>query len=111
MSERKTWEIRSIHHPVITVIAPTWLAALGAALSELGMEDGLERLACERLASGLIIANDVGRKKRFTVRDVTGRAVQPPRPRPAPPRRPPSQPKTPQGPYLDWMLEGLRSIH
>jgi hypothetical protein len=112
MSNRKTWEIRSIHHPVITVMAPDWLSALGAALTELGLEAGLDRLACERLSGGLVIANDVGRKMRFTIRDVTARAAEPrpvpaaslpePAPRPAAPRG---------GPYLDWMLDGLRSIH
>jgi hypothetical protein len=121
MREHKTWEIRSIHHPVMTVLAPDWLAALGAALSELGIEDGLNRLACERLASGLIIANDVGRKVRFTVRDVTRRPAAPLRSRPRPKRsRAPHSRKTPPGsvpsvsrgvPSLDWMLEGLHSIH
>ncbi|MFT5680170.1 MAG: hypothetical protein ACI8RZ_001076 [Myxococcota bacterium] len=106
-NKRKTWEIRSIHHPVITVIAPNWLAALGAAMTELGLEEGLDRMACERLSNGRIIVNDVGRKMRFTVRETTKRAETPPEGprsalRPEPPRR---------GPYLDWMLDGLRSIH
>ena len=114
MSERKTWEIRSIHHPLVTVIAPNWLAALGAALEELSMESGLDRLACERLASGLIVANDVGRQVRFTIRDVTKRAAvvkRPSRPTTTTARARPPRPKTPPGPYLDWMLDGLRSIH
>lgn len=111
-NKRKTWEIRSIHHPVITVFAPDWLAALGAAMTELGLQEGLDRLACERLSSGLIIANDVGRKMRFTIRDTTARAETPPEaprlaPRPKSPR--PELPRS--GPYLDWMLDGLRSIH
>lgn len=121
MREHKTWEIRSIHHPVIRVLAPDWLSALGAALSELGLDDGLERLACERLASGRIIANDVGRKTRYTVRDVTRRAVDPLRSRPRPGRSTPQRSRRAAtgamssgsrgGPYLDWMLEGLPSIH
>ena len=121
MREHKTWEIRSIHHPVMTVLAPDWLAALGAGLSELGLEDGLDRLACERLASGLIIANDVGRKVRFTVRDVTRRPAEPLRSRPRPKRSSTPRPRKEAparasqlargGPYLDWMLEGLHSIH
>ena len=119
MSKRKTWEIRSIHHAPITVTAPNWLAALGAALAELGMEEGLNRLACERLSSGLIIANDVSRRQRFTVRDVTvqtarpGRQARPairPRAR-ATTREPAPRPEIPRGPYLDWMVDGLRSIH
>ena len=119
MREHKTWEIRSIHHPAITVLAPDWLSALGAALSELGLENGLERLACERLPSGMIIANDVGRKVRFTVRDITRRPAEPVRPRPRPQRTreqrggQPAKSRPPRrgGPYLDWMLEGLNSIH
>jgi hypothetical protein len=105
----------------MTVLAPDWLSALGAALGELGLEDGLNRLACERLASGLVIANDVGRKVRFTVRDVTRRPADPLRSRPRPKRsRAQRASKTPPGgvppvsrggPYLDWMLEGLHSIH
>ncbi len=110
--KRETWEIRSIHHPVITVFAPDWLAALGAAMTELGLQDGLDRLVCERLSSGLIIANDVGRKVRFTIRNTTKRAEAPsPVPR-LTPRLPAPRPESPRsGPYLDWMLDGLCSIH
>ena len=117
MRDHKTWEVRSIHHPVTTVQAPDWLSALGAALCALGLEAGLDRLACERLASGLVIANDVGRKVRFTVRDVTARPVEPVRTRPRPkPRRSPrhsaaAAPARRGAPYLDWMLEGMHSIH
>ena len=96
----------------MTVFAPDWLAALGAAMTELDLQDGLDRLVCERLSSGLIIANDIGRNVRFTIRNTTTRAEVPSRALRLTPRLQAPRPEPPRsGPYLDWMLDGLRSIH
>ncbi|MEL6344442.1 MAG: hypothetical protein AAFV53_15090 [Myxococcota bacterium] len=71
------WEIRSPRIDRMVVEAPNWLAALGEALSRLGTDEGMERLACECLRNGLIIAHDLSRRERYTVRAVAGVRLAP----------------------------------
>lgn len=50
-----------------TVIAETWLGALGQVLSELGILGQLERLACEILPNETVVARDVKTGRGFVV--------------------------------------------
>jgi len=74
-----SWEIRSLRQPIVVVDAPNWLAALGMALAELGCDDGMERIACERLPNGQIIVNDLSHQERYTVRPIACVRVPPSR--------------------------------
>lgn len=55
----KTFSISSRGLPTVTVQAENWLVALGKALGELDAFEGLDRLACEALPNGSIIARNV----------------------------------------------------
>lgn len=65
------WRVGTIEGGWVTVAATDWLSALGAALYRLGACEGLRRMACEVLPNGDIIANDVGRHRRFMVQRLT----------------------------------------
>ena len=93
------WEIGSRQYGIVVVEAPNWVAALGLALAEVGQDQGMDRVACERLPNGTIIVNDVSRGARFTVS-------------PLAPELPPPGPQ-PQGGarYLDWMLESSSGLY
>ncbi|TNE91740.1 MAG: GAF domain-containing protein [Deltaproteobacteria bacterium] len=49
------------------VSAVNWIAALGEAVASLGDADALERLACERLPNGTVIARDIATGSSFIV--------------------------------------------
>ncbi len=51
-----------------TVEAGNWLAALGLGLDKLGLDADFNRLACEVLPNGTVIAQDVRSGNRFVVR-------------------------------------------
>lgn len=53
----------------ITVIAGNWLTALGLGLDQLGGVTGLDRLACEVLANGTVIARDARSGTGFVVQE------------------------------------------
>lgn len=54
----------------IELVGPNGLVALGLALQELGELDSLERLACERLPNGTLIAKDLRGGRRYVVQDL-----------------------------------------
>lgn len=49
------------------VEAPNWLVALGLGLERLDEADDLDRLACERLSNGTLIAKDLRGGRRYVV--------------------------------------------
>ncbi|MCB9671157.1 MAG: GAF domain-containing protein [Alphaproteobacteria bacterium] len=53
--------------PTVEVEAPNWVAALGLGLHELGKGAGMERLACELLPNGTVIARDIKSGMGFVV--------------------------------------------
>lgn len=55
--------------PTVEVEAPNWVAALGLGLHELGRDAGLERLACELLPNGTVIARDIKTGMGFVVQN------------------------------------------
>lgn len=54
----------------IEVEAPNWVAALGLGLEGLGVAANLERLACEMLPNGTVIARDIKSGTGFVVQQV-----------------------------------------
>ncbi len=54
----------------VEVEAPNWIAALGLGLEALERAGGLERLACEMLPNGTVIARDVQTGTGFVVQEV-----------------------------------------
>lgn len=53
--------------PTVEVQAPNWIAALGQGLEELGRAATVQRMACERLPNGTVIARDVSSGMGFVV--------------------------------------------
>ncbi|MCB9675023.1 MAG: GAF domain-containing protein [Alphaproteobacteria bacterium] len=62
-----TFSISSRGLQAVEVEAPNWIAALGLGLEALQRADGLERLACEVLPNGTVIARDVQTGTGFVV--------------------------------------------
>lgn len=58
-----SWLITATDRPPVQVQARNWLAALGEGMALLGVLDPLARLACERLANGRILANDLAGRR------------------------------------------------
>jgi hypothetical protein len=54
----------------VEVEAPNWIAALGLGLEALQRAGGLERLACEMLPNGTVIARDVQTGTGYVVQEV-----------------------------------------
>lgn len=54
----------------VEVEAPNWIAALGLGLEEMGKSSGLERLACEVLPNGTVIARDIQSGTGYVVQGV-----------------------------------------
>ena len=54
----------------VEVDAPNWVAALGLGLDQLGKADGIERLACEVLPNGSVIARDVQSGMGYIIQQV-----------------------------------------
>ncbi len=54
----------------VEVEAPNWVAALGLGLHAHGAGDTLERLACERLPNGTVIARDIKSGQGYVVQAV-----------------------------------------
>ncbi len=106
--------------PPVTIEAPNWIVAMGNGIQALGGDTAIDRLACEMLPNGTVIARDV--------RSGTGYVVQP---RSSPPEEtPPVEERSleqtmdevlertmseqdpassPEAPPLDAVLERIRS--
>lgn len=67
------------------VEASTWLAALGDGLAAMGVLGGIDRLACEVLPNGRVLARDVRSGQGYAVHPVIPGVFAAPRPAPAPP--------------------------
>lgn len=63
----ESFSVSSRGMPTVEVEAPNWVAALGLGLAELGCGAGLERLACEVLPNGTVIARDIKSGVGFVV--------------------------------------------
>ena len=61
------FRISSQHLPPLTVTATDWMSALGAALHRIGQIGGIDRMACERMANGDVIVNDLTNRRRYVV--------------------------------------------
>ncbi len=55
------------HEPSPTA-APNWLVALGNVLDELGIDANIERMGCETLPNGTVIARDLSGGKSFVIK-------------------------------------------
>ena len=60
------WQAGSLEGGWVTVTATDWLSALGAALYRMGLSDGLQRMGCEVLPNGTVIANDITQRRPFS---------------------------------------------
>ncbi len=61
--------ISTSNRPSVTLEAPNWLMAMGAGIARLGDADGIERLACETLPNGTVIARDARRGTAYIIRE------------------------------------------
>lgn len=61
------FEVGSSDDSPVEVDAANWLAALGEGLVRMGLLDGLERLACEVLPNGRVLARDVRTGQGYVV--------------------------------------------
>lgn len=66
----KHWSVTAQGQASVQVPARNWMVALGRGLDELGQADRLERLACEVLPNGTVIARDVGTGTGYVVHAV-----------------------------------------
>jgi putative methionine-R-sulfoxide reductase with GAF domain len=67
----KAWSVSSRGLPTVEVRAPNWIIALGQGLEQLGKAQGVERLACEMLQNGTVIARDIASGTGFVVQSTT----------------------------------------
>ncbi|MBN2798455.1 MAG: GAF domain-containing protein [Deltaproteobacteria bacterium] len=68
------YSVTTRSHSDIEVSGENWLIALGRGLERWGVSRGLERLVCETLPNGTVIANDVAAGRRYVVQPM---AVEP----------------------------------
>ena len=61
------WRVGALDQGWTVVNGRDWLDALSAGLRRLGLTDAIERMACESLREGLVIANDITHRRRFTI--------------------------------------------
>ena len=94
MSMVRTWAVSSLHDATMTVTATSWMAALASVLERRGALETIERMAFERQRNGTIIANDLTGQRRYTIEQVNSVFTTPP-----------------GNHYLEWMVDGLSSIH
>ncbi|MEN0064455.1 MAG: GAF domain-containing protein [Myxococcota bacterium] len=66
----KHWSVTAQGVASVEVPARNWMVALGRGLDELGQADSLERLACEVLPNGTVIARDVSTGTGYVVHAV-----------------------------------------
>lgn len=72
-----SFSVSSRGFAAVEVVAPNWIAALGHGLQELGRAEGLERLACEVLPNGTVIARDITSGTGYVVQNVSTEAEAP----------------------------------
>lgn len=66
-----SFSISSRGLPTVQVTGPNWVVALGLGLEEIGQEQPtIERLACERLPNGTVIARDITTGTGYIVQQV-----------------------------------------
>jgi GAF domain-containing protein len=65
-----SWSISARGTPTVQVAAPNWIAALGLGVEELGRAGSIQRLACELLPNGTVIARDIATGTGFVVQQV-----------------------------------------
>ncbi len=65
----KRFAVSSRGRPSVEVRASNWVTALGLGLEHYGAADGIERLACEVLPNGTVIARDISSGNGFIVRE------------------------------------------
>lgn len=66
----RQFSVSSRGYEPVEVEAPNWVAALGLGLEGLGYASELERLACELLPNGTVIARDISNGTGFIVQQV-----------------------------------------
>lgn len=66
------FEVSPADGSAVRIEAANWLSALGDGLDELGVVEALERLACEVLPNGRVIARDVRTGQGFVVMPLLG---------------------------------------
>ena len=93
MQENKMplWEVSARVLPATIVGAPNWMVAAGLVLEQHGNVAGMRMVACERLANGQVIVNDISTGMRLMVRPCVM------------PQTPPA--RASDSVLLDWMLE------
>lgn len=93
-----TWSVTARGLASVEVQGRNWIVALGRGLEELGRVSALQRLACEVLPNGTVIARDIATGTGYVVQQVATtdlKASVPPasrRPAPPSPDRPPVDP-------------------
>lgn len=65
-----SWSVSARGVPPIQVAAPNWIAALGVGLEGLGQASSIQRLACELLPNGTVIARDIATGTGFVIQPV-----------------------------------------
>lgn len=65
-----SWSISARGIPTVQVAAPNWIAALGLGVEELGRAATIQRLACEQLPNGTVIARDIASGTGFVIQQV-----------------------------------------
>lgn len=66
----KRWSVTARGLASVEVRGSNWIVALGRGLGELGRVDELERLACEVLPNGTVIARDIASGTGYVVQQV-----------------------------------------
>jgi GAF domain-containing protein len=69
-----SWSISARGLPAVLVGAPNWIAALGHGLEKLGRASSVQRLACEQLPNGTVIARDIASGTGFVIQLVDAQA-------------------------------------
>ncbi|HJN73555.1 MAG TPA: GAF domain-containing protein [Myxococcota bacterium] len=64
--------------PPVTIDAPNWIVAMGQGIQQLGGDTAIDRLACEMLPNGTVIARDVRSGVGYVVLPLKGDAPRPP---------------------------------
>jgi len=64
--------------PPVTIDAPNWIVAMGQGIQKLGGDTAIDRLACEMLPNGTVIARDVRSGVGYVVLPLKGQAPKPP---------------------------------